>query len=50
MRVKGRAKRRGKKQTHKCVYLFEDGLSVFKSHVEENRESGEREREKVIPE
>lgn len=42
--MKGRAKRRGKKQTHKRVYLFEDGLSVFKSHVEENRESGEREK------
>lgn len=41
-----------KKNTHKRVYLFEDGLSVFKSHMEENRESGERERqrEKVIPE
>lgn len=40
----GEGKEKGKKQTHKLVYLFEDGLSVFKSHVEENRESGERER------
>lgn len=23
------------------MYLFKDGLSVFKSHMEENRESGE---------
>lgn len=47
--MKGRAKRR-KKPTHKRVYLFEDGLSVFKSHMEENRESGEgeKDREKVI--
>lgn len=39
-----------KKTTHKRVYLFEDGLSVFKSHMEENRESGEgeKDREKVI--
>lgn len=40
--MKGRAKRR--KNTHKRVYLFKDGLSVYKSHIEENRESGERER------
>lgn len=43
--MKGRATRRSKKKnTHKRVYLFEDGLSVFKSCVEENRESGEREK------
>lgn len=34
------------KNTHKRVYLFEDGLSVFKSHMEENRESGEREKDR----
>lgn len=40
------------KNTHKSVYLFRDGLSVFKSYTEENRESGEgeKDREKVIPE
>lgn len=35
-----------KPHTHKRVYLFEDGLSVFKSHMEENRESGEREKDR----
>lgn len=30
------------KKTYNCVYLFEDGLSVFKSH------EGERKKEKVI--
>lgn len=42
--MKGRANRRKKKHTHKRVYLFEDGLSEFKSQREENRESGEREK------
>lgn len=37
----GRAKGTKKKHTYKRVYLFKDGLSVFKSHMEENRESGE---------
>lgn len=31
---------------HKCVYLFEDGLSVFKSHAEENREVREKKTER----
>lgn len=40
LRMTGRAKGT-KKHTYKRVYLFKDGLSVFKSHMEENRESGE---------
>lgn len=40
----GKEEEKNKTQTHKRVYLFEDGLSVFKSHVEENRESGEGEK------
>lgn len=40
----GEGKQKKKKHTHKRVYLFEDGLSEFKSHGEENRESGEREK------
>lgn len=44
----GNEKKQEKKttHTHKRVYLFEDGLSVFKSCVEENRESGEREKDR----
>lgn len=40
-----------KKKTYKCVYLFEDGLSVFKSHRGERKKEGrekKRQKEKVI--
>lgn len=34
----------GEEKTLKCVYLFEDGLSVFKSHMGER--NGTRDGEK----
>lgn len=41
-----RVKKEKKTTTLKCVYLFEDGLTVFKSHVGKKKEVRERKTER----